>query len=126
MLPNSLYLVFHNHKVCQENQNIKSKFICLNFFQGLFVETGCSKNGSRCLENIWKNLDVKQRKRIAEELSQNEDRLRRDRFGHFLYRNLGLNQFVKRRNDWLEHQGVLSKRRRMLTQLLHGKGKELH
>nr|KAG5704498.1 hypothetical protein BaRGS_003809 [Batillaria attramentaria] len=107
---------FSSHTVLEKNKDILLKKL-----KGLLMEVACTKNGSRCLESIWKSLNVKQRTRIAEELAESEARLRSDRFGHFLHHNLAIPQFVQRRQLWLEQQGAQSKRKRMMAELLHGK-----
>ena len=94
---------------------------CLFIPQGLMVEVACSKNGSRCLESVWKNLTTGQRTRIAEELSATE-RLRGDKFGHFLFYNFALGKFLNQRSQWLHIQGAQSKRKKALAHLLN-KGK---
>lgn len=86
------------------------------------MEVVCSKNGSRCIENVWKNLNFKQRISVAEELAESGARLHNDRYGRFLYSSFGIAQFLQQRKQWIQHQGALTKRRRMLTDLLHKKG----
>ena len=85
------------------------------------MDVACTKNGSRCLESVWKHLSVKQRTRVAEELAES-DRLHSDRFGHFLVSGFGLPLFSSRRESWLQRQGADTKRKRMMKELLHSIG----
>ncbi|XP_025115842.1 nucleolar protein 9-like isoform X3 [Pomacea canaliculata] len=100
-------------------QKCKDDF--LKKLKGLLMEVVCSKNGSRCIENVWKNLNFKQRISVAEELAESGARLHNDRYGRFLYSSFGIAQFLQQRKQWIQHQGALTKRRRMLTDLLHKK-----
>ncbi|KAL8613890.1 hypothetical protein ACOMHN_032880 [Nucella lapillus] len=96
----------------------KNRDIFLRKLKGLLLEVGCSKNGSRCLESVWKHLNLAQRTAIAKELAESE-RLRTDHFGRFLHRNFQLGLFVSKRKVWQEQQGALAKRKRMMKELLH-------
>jgi hypothetical protein len=85
------------------------------------LEVACSKYGSRCLESVWRHLSVPQRTLVAKELSTSE-RIKGDTYGHFLYYNFGLMTFVRQRQQWLQAQGVQTKKQRALKQLLVDKG----
>ena len=82
------------------------------------MELACHKNGSRTLEDIWKNLSAKQKALVATELCEKESKLLSDRFGRFVHRNFALNHFKKRRNDWMELQGSEQRKRQMFREFL--------
>ncbi|XP_076470121.1 nucleolar protein 9-like [Babylonia areolata] len=96
----------------------KNRDIFLRKLKGLLLEVACTKNGSRCLESVWGNLSLAQRTGLAKELADSE-RLRNDRFGHFLHRSFQLALFATNRQRWQEQQGALAKRKRMMKELLH-------
>ncbi|CAL1532749.1 unnamed protein product [Lymnaea stagnalis] len=100
----------------------KYKSALLKHLQGVYVNIACNRNGSRCLENIWKLCSLNQRIMIAEELSKSQERLEGDQWGHFAYNNFALHKFNQRRKDWLDIQGASSKKQQLLQNILQGTG----
>ncbi|CAG5117648.1 unnamed protein product [Candidula unifasciata] len=100
------------------------KFAFLKRLEGLYVNIACNRNGSRCLESIWKGSSLKAKTLMAEELSKHQDRIESDQWGHFLYRNFALLKFSQRRKEWIEIQGVSTKKQQLLNDILQGKGRK--
>ncbi|KAK6983573.1 nucleolar protein 9 [Biomphalaria glabrata] len=98
----------------------KQKNAFIKYLQGNYVNIACNRNGSRCLENIWKSCSLKQRETIADELCQKQERVESDNFGRFLYRNFALFKFSHRKQEWLEIQGASLKKQRLLDEVLKG------
>lgn len=100
----------------------KNKVAVLKKLQGFFINIACNRNGSRCLENIWKACALKQKISIAEDLSKNQERLEGDQYGKFLYRNLALLKFSQRRKEWIDVQTTSTKKRQLIKDIIEGKG----
>ncbi|XP_069044165.1 nucleolar protein 9 [Lepisosteus oculatus] len=96
----------------------KNKF--LKKLQGHLVKIACSKHGSRFLESVWNNSQLKHKREIAQELVPSEAVLRADQFGRHVCRNFALPHFLKRRSQWEELQGAQSKKRKMFSDILEG------
>ncbi|BFZ19483.1 hypothetical protein BsWGS_22521 [Bradybaena similaris] len=101
-----------------------NKFTFLKKLTGLYVNIACNRNGSRCLESIWKGSVLKAKTLIAEELSKSLDRIESDQWGHFLHRNFALFKFSQRRKEWIEIQVANTKKQQLLNDILQGKGRK--
>ncbi|KAH9499745.1 hypothetical protein Btru_077716 [Bulinus truncatus] len=110
--------VFFQSKVVPD----KSKNAFIKHLQGTYINIACNRNGSRCLENIWKSCSLNQRQMIAEELCKNQERIESDQWGHFLYNNFALFKFTQRKQEWVEIQGASIKKQRLLQDVLRGAG----
>ncbi|RUS73446.1 hypothetical protein EGW08_018802 [Elysia chlorotica] len=99
----------------------KNKVVMLKKLQGSFINIACNRNGSRCLENIWKTCALKQKIHIAEDLSKSQERLEGDQWGRFLYRNFALGKFSQRRKEWVDVQTASSKKKQLIKDILEGK-----
>ncbi|KAL5020883.1 hypothetical protein ScPMuIL_000038 [Solemya velum] len=104
---------FNSHSVGE-----KSKDALVNKYQGLLVDVACTKNGSRTVETMWKSLKTKQKIIVAEDLAKQEEKLRSDKFGHFVYYNFGIGHFKHRRKDWMESQGASQRKRKLFEDIL--------
>ncbi|XP_033102657.1 nucleolar protein 9-like [Anneissia japonica] len=99
--------------------------------KGNFVKLSCDKNGSRTIDTIWKIANLKIRFNIIEELAPKDRILQSDRFGRFIYRNLAIELFKKKKNEWKELQNGNIRKQRMLEELItetpsiKGKDKEV-
>ncbi|GFR87396.1 nucleolar protein 9-like [Elysia marginata] len=102
----------------------KNKVAMLKKLQGSFINIACNKNGSRCLENVWKTCALKQKIHIAEDLSKNQERIEGDQWGKFLYRNFALFKFSQRRKEWLDIQAVTTKKRQLIKDILEGSSRK--
>uniref|UniRef100_H3AQ14 NOP9 nucleolar protein n=1 Tax=Latimeria chalumnae TaxID=7897 RepID=H3AQ14_LATCH len=90
----------------------------LGKLKGQYVKMACNKHGSRVLDQIWNAATIGVKQNIAEELTARESELRSDPFGHHIVRNFALAHFLKRRQDWEEHQAAEIKRRKMFADIL--------
>uniref|UniRef100_S4R7L2 NOP9 nucleolar protein n=1 Tax=Petromyzon marinus TaxID=7757 RepID=S4R7L2_PETMA len=77
-----------------------------------------NKHGSRVLDRLWAKSGVKQREEVAQELAACWTDLRRDPIGRFVVRNLCLENFVRRPEEWKQHQASQEKKRKALSEIL--------
>ncbi|XP_033025358.1 nucleolar protein 9 isoform X3 [Lacerta agilis] len=90
----------------------------LRRLKGCYVPLACSKHGSRVLDAIWSRATLPAKREMAQELAEQEPRLRHDPFGHHLVRNFALTHFLKRRQDWERHHKAKKKRRELFSEIL--------
>lgn len=69
---------------------------------------------------MWKNINITQKITIATELGKHEAKIRGDRFGFYVHKNLGLFQFVHRKREWEEAQSANIKKRKLFQDILGG------
>jgi len=98
----------------------KHKDAFLKNLEGVFINIACNRNGSRCLENIWKSSTMQQKVMIAEDLCKHQERLEGDFIGRFILRNFALIKFKTRRKEWKGLQGMNSKKQELLQGILEG------
>ncbi|XP_060112304.1 nucleolar protein 9-like [Heteronotia binoei] len=90
----------------------------LRLLKGHLVSLACSKHGSRVLDAIWSRATLPAKREMAQELAEQEQKLRNDPFGHHLVRNFALTHFLKRRQDWDRLQEAEKKRRELFADIL--------
>ena len=82
------------------------------------MQLACNKNGSRALEAIWRNVEVKVKSKIAGELCKQEAKVKSDMFGRHIHRNFALFHFSKRTAEWTTIQKNEHKKRQMFKDVL--------
>lgn len=82
------------------------------------MQLACNKNGSRALEAVWRNVDVKNKSQIAAELCKQEAKVRSDMFGRHIHRNFALGHYMKRQSEWMAVQKNEQKKRKMFKDVL--------
>lgn len=98
----------------------KSREAFISRIKGQYLDIACNRNGSRTLEMMWKNINITQKITIATELGKHEAKIRGDRFGFYVHKNLGLFQFVHRKKEWEETQSANIKKRKLFQDILGG------
>lgn len=68
------------------------------------VTLSTDKYGSRVMDALWARCPLKNRIEVAETLSKQLGRIGSDRFGKFISRNLQLDNFSIRRDDWVKQE----------------------
>ena len=86
--------------------------------QPFLVELACDKTGSRTLDGLWAGAPPRRRTTLAAHLSRHADRLRGDRFGRFVWSNLGLDYFLSHRDDWTRVEADAAKKKRLFADLI--------
>ena len=66
------------------------------------VTMATSKCGSRVIDALWKRSAVKNKIEVAEALTKQLGRISGDRFGKFIARNLQLDNFALRKEQWVK------------------------
>ena len=64
------------------------------------VSMATDKCGSRVVDALWKRASLKNKTDVAETLTKQLGRLAGDRFGKFIARNMQLDNFSLRRDQW--------------------------
>ncbi|KAI9347399.1 armadillo-type protein [Zopfochytrium polystomum] len=85
----------------------------LHGLSGKFAEMAQDKYGSRLVERCWSIADISMKERIAEELTKELLALSSNFFGKYLVINFRLDEFNRRRYDWIRRQSGLQKKKHM-------------
>ena len=67
------------------------------------VAMATDKCGSRVVDALWKRASLKNKTDVAEALTKQLGRVAGDRFGKFIARNLQLDNFSLRRDQWVKN-----------------------
>ncbi|XP_071955105.1 nucleolar protein 9-like [Antedon mediterranea] len=86
--------------------------------QGNLMKLCCDKNGSRTIDTMWKFANLKIKFIIIEELAPKDRLLQSDRYGRFIFKNLAVDLFKKKKNEWKELQNREIRKQRMLKELV--------
>ena len=81
-----------------------------------------SKCGSRCLDNIFRCVNVQQKEMITKELAEDEAELKYDFYGRFALQNCKVDQYKLKTEHWKESLLQGDKKRKLFSELLDDSG----
>ncbi|XP_071785831.1 nucleolar protein 9-like [Asterias amurensis] len=82
------------------------------------VKIACHKTGSHLIENIFKAVSIKTKRVLCEALAEKSRQLQNDFCGKFVYKNLAVDLFKNRRQDWEDLQGKTNKKRELFADII--------
>jgi len=88
-------------------------------FDGNYGEIACNRYGSHLVDKCWAVSDLKMKESIAEELLENERELNSNFHGKFVLRNCKIENFKRNRQEWIEHEHGLERKKQMFEELLN-------
>jgi len=98
---------------------LKAKRKILHMFDGNYSEIACNRYGSHLVDKCWAVSDLKMKESIAEELLENERELNSNFHGKFVLRNCKIESFKRNRQEWIEHEHGLERKKQMFEELLN-------
>jgi len=98
---------------------LKAKRKILHMFDGSYGEIACNRYGSHLVDKCWAVSDLKMKESIAEELLENERELNSNFHGKFVLRNCKIENFKRNRQEWIEHEHGLERKKQMFEELLN-------
>ncbi|TPX70190.1 hypothetical protein SpCBS45565_g01889 [Spizellomyces sp. 'palustris'] len=104
--------------------NTKAKRKLIRGWLGSFVPMACNKYGSHVVDKCWAVADLALKEKMAEELVKSFDRLRNDHFGRFVARNCKLENFKRRREEWVERLAGVEKKKDMFGEFFDDADKQ--
>jgi len=64
------------------------------------VSLACDKCGCRALETLWKQVSIKTKQAIVEQLAKQDKKLQSDKFGRHIHRLFGLSVWIHKNDEW--------------------------
>ncbi|KNC97625.1 uncharacterized protein SPPG_07093 [Spizellomyces punctatus DAOM BR117] len=104
--------------------NTKAKRKLIRGWLGSFAPMACNKYGSHVVDKCWAVADLALKEKMAEELVKSFDRLRNDHFGRFVARNCKLENFKRRREEWVERLAGVEKKKDMFGEFFDDADKQ--
>jgi len=98
---------------------LKAKRKILHMFDGNYGQIACNRYGSHLVDKCWAVSDLKMKESIAEELLENERELNANFHGKFVLRNCKIDNFKRNRQEWIEHEHGLERKKQMFEELLN-------
>ncbi|ORX54716.1 ARM repeat-containing protein [Piromyces finnis] len=98
---------------------LKAKRKILHMFDGNYGEIACNRYGSHLVDKCWAVSDLKMKESIAEELLESERELNSNFHGKFVLRNCKIESFKRNRQEWIEHENGLERKKQMFEELLN-------
>ncbi|KAI9317229.1 armadillo-type protein [Dichotomocladium elegans] len=103
--------------------NIKVKKRVTKNLEGRFVALAKDKFGSHIIERCWEVADINTKEQIATELLKKEYDLADHYIGKCILWSCRIDQFKRRRQEWIEREKGLEKRKKMFEDILEEDGK---
>ncbi|KAJ3052582.1 Nucleolar protein 9 [Rhizophlyctis rosea] len=91
-------------------------------YQGRFTEMSCDKYGSHMVDKCWAVADLKLKEEIAAELLEQESKLLQNFHGKFVHRNCKIDNFKRRRNEWIDSQSGIDRKKEMFSEFFGVEG----
>ncbi|KAJ3373809.1 hypothetical protein GGF31_008694 [Allomyces arbusculus] len=97
----------------------KLLFSLLNHTSDMDLATlAADKFGSHIVDALWAMADLDAKDRIAADLLAHEKKVTGSRHGTFVWRNCGLEQYKKKRDEWMQRQQGIDKKKALFQDLL--------
>ncbi|KAG0228204.1 Nucleolar protein 9 [Actinomortierella wolfii] len=98
--------------------NLKIKKKILKSFLGKYHIMALDKYGGHTVDKCWAVSDIDMKEKIATELLQHEHTLSQSFYGKFILRNCKIDQFKRKKADWLEREKGIERKRDMFKEIL--------
>ncbi|KAF9162149.1 Nucleolar protein 9 [Actinomortierella ambigua] len=98
--------------------NLKIKKKILKSFLGKYHVMALDKYGGHTVDKCWAVSDIDMKEKIATELLQHEQALSQSFYGKFILRNCKIDQFKRKKADWLEREKGNERKKDMFKDIL--------
>ncbi|KAI1321356.1 Nucleolar protein 9 [Mortierella claussenii] len=111
--------------------NLKVKRKILKSFLGKYHSMALDRYGGHTVDKCWAVSDIEMKEKIATELSEHEQALSQSFHGKFILRNCKIDQFKRKKEEWVEREKGIERKKDMFKDILgdavlataHGKQK---
>ncbi|XP_031565818.1 nucleolar protein 9-like isoform X2 [Actinia tenebrosa] len=102
----------------------KKKHSLCEKLKGEFAKLSCDKQASHVVETCWIHVDISHKELILQELLQDEHKLTKDFFGSKVIKKCGLEQFKRKKGDWIQREEKANKKRQIFDEIIHQEEKK--
>ncbi|KAG0379871.1 Nucleolar protein 9 [Mortierella sp. AD032] len=114
--------------------NLKVKRKILKSFMGKYHSMAKDRYGGHTVDKCWAVSDIEMKEKIAAELLEHEQELSQNFHGKFILRNCKIDQFKRKREEWVEREKGIERKKDMFKDILgdavlataHGKQKAMN
>ncbi|KAI7828057.1 armadillo-type protein [Gamsiella multidivaricata] len=111
--------------------NLKVKRKILKSFLGKYHSMALDRYGGHTVDKCWAVSDIEMKEKIATELLEHEHALSQSFHGKFILRNCKIDQFKRKKEEWVEREKGIERKKDMFKDILgdavlatsHGKQK---
>lgn len=89
-------------------------------FKGNLAQIAMDKYGSHVVEKLWKLSPLANKNTIMEELAQSKEKLESSPHGRLVVRNCRLDQFIRKREDWVKDEQTQTTKRNLFDDIING------
>ncbi|KAI8589602.1 armadillo-type protein [Geranomyces variabilis] len=101
--------------------SIKAKRKAVRGWLGRFSAIATERFGSHVVDKAWAVADIALKEKIAEDLLASYSKLSNDYFGKYVLRNCKIDSFKRRREEWVEKEMGIERKKDMFKEFLSDK-----
>lgn len=88
-------------------------------FKGHLAQIAMDKYGSHVVEKLWKLSPLAAKNTMMEELAESKEKLESSPHGRLVVRNCRLDQFIRKREDWVKEEQTQSTKRSLFDDIIN-------
>jgi nucleolar protein 9 len=89
-------------------------------FKGHLAHIAMDKYGSHVVEKLWKLSPLPAKNIMMEELAESKEKLESSPHGRLVVRNCRLDQFIRKREDWVKEEQTQTTKRSLFDDIING------
>ncbi|KAF9284164.1 Nucleolar protein 9 [Mortierella alpina] len=98
--------------------NLKVKRKILRSFLGKYHSMALDRYGGHTVDKCWAVSDIEMKEKIAAELLEHEQALSQSFHGKFILRNCKIDQFKRKKEEWVEREKGIERKKDMFKDIL--------
>ena len=98
--------------------NLKVKRKILKSFLGKYHSMALDRYGGHTVDKCWAVSDIEMKEKIAAELLEHEQALSQSFHGKFILRNCKIDQFKRKKEEWVEREKGIERKKDMFKDIL--------
>ncbi|KAF9200721.1 Nucleolar protein 9, partial [Haplosporangium sp. Z 27] len=98
--------------------NLKVKRKILKSFLGKYHSMALDRYGGHTVDKCWAVSDIEMKEKIATELLEHEQELSQSFHGKFILRNCKIDQFKRKKEEWVEREKGIERKKDMFKDIL--------
>ncbi|KAG0294588.1 Nucleolar protein 9 [Dissophora globulifera] len=98
--------------------NLKVKRKILKSFLGKYHAMAMDRYGGHTVDKCWAVSDIEMKEKIAQELLEHEHALSQSFHGKFILRNCKIDQFKRKKEEWVEREKGIERKKDMFKDIL--------
>ena len=88
-------------------------------FKGHLSQIAMDKYGSHVIEKLWKLSPLPAKNTMMEELAESKEKLESSPHGRLVIRNCRLDQFIRKREDWVKEEQTQTTKRNLFDEIIN-------